>query len=50
MSFDCFTYKIIAGGQIMNKKEDLAKANINWLITIYLTTLEFPLFTRLCEN
>lgn len=30
MSFDCFTYKIIAGGQIMNKKEDLAKANINW--------------------
>ena len=26
------------------------KTNINWLITIYLTPLEFPLFTMLCEN
>ena len=26
------------------------KTNINWLITIYLTPLRNPLFTRLCEN
>ena len=26
------------------------KSNINWLITIYLTPLRNPLFTRLCEN
>ena len=26
------------------------KTNINWLITIYLTTMEFPLFTGLCQN
>ena len=26
------------------------KTNINWLITIYLTLLRNPLFTRLCEN
>ena len=24
--------------------------NIDWLITIYLTPLINPLFTRLCEN
>ena len=26
------------------------KTNINWLITIYLTPLRNPLFTRLCKN
>jgi len=26
------------------------KSQINWLITIYLTPLRNPLFTRLCEN
>ena len=26
------------------------KTNINWLITIYLTSLRNPLFIRLCEN
>ena len=26
------------------------KANINWLITIYLTLLKNSLFTRVCEN
>ena len=26
------------------------KTNINWLITIYLTPLKIPLFTRICVN
>lgn len=28
----------------------MGKTNINWLITIYLTPLRNPLFTRICEN
>ena len=36
------------------KKEDnqksLPSTSINWLITIYLTPSEFPLFTRLFAN
>ena len=31
-------------------QKGFASAHINWLITIYLTFLEFPLFTRLCDN
>ena len=37
----------------MNNNSDnqsVAKSNINWLITIYLTPLRNPLVTRLCEN
>lgn len=26
------------------------KTNINWLITIYLTPLKFPLFTKVFAN
>ena len=35
-----------------NKSDDekLTKVGINWLITIYLTPSEFPLFTRLFAN
>jgi len=33
-----------------NEEKNLQKTNINWLITIYLTPLRNPLFTRLCEN
>ena len=33
-----------------DKKEKPTSTRIQWLITIYLTTMEFPLFTGLCQN
>ena len=34
----------------MNEEKGFNKIVINWLITIYLTSLRNPLFTRLCVN
>ena len=34
----------------MNDEKGFNKTVINWLITIYLTPSEFPLFTRLFAN
>ena len=33
-----------------NKDKVFSNTVINWLITIYLTPLRNPLFTRICES
>lgn len=42
--------KIRAEKKNNNQEEKLTKVVLNWLITIYLTPSEFPLFTRLFAN